>query len=226
MKTKSNGQATDLIKVFTYNQESTSIRVQVVNNEPWFVAKDVCDVLDHSNHKMAIKALDEDEVSSVYLTDALGRKQDTKVVNESGLYSLIFQSRKPEAKSFRKWVTSEVLPAIRKNGYYGLKQTKQDYIDARDGPYSRKKVNGIEVRCVTLNGEDWYSMNDIHRIVGSSTGSSQAAKKLNLKQTLAKKILLGGLTNPAWFVTMLGMNLLLSGSKKYQEQQQLDIKFG
>lgn len=139
MKTKSNGQATDLIKVFTYNQESTSIRVQVVNNEPWFVAKDVCDVLDHSNHKMAIKALDEDEVSSVYLTDALGRKQDTKVVNESGLYSLIFQSRKPEAKSFRKWVTSEVLPAIRKNGYYGLKQTKQDYIDARDVPYSRKK---------------------------------------------------------------------------------------
>ena len=126
MKTKSNGQATDLIKVFTYNQESTSIRVQVVNNEPWFVAKDVCDVLDHSNHKMAIKALDEDEVSSVYLTDALGRKQDTKVVNESGLYSLIFQPRKPEAKSFRKWVTSEVLPAIRKNGYYGLKQTKQD----------------------------------------------------------------------------------------------------
>ena len=93
---------------------------------------------------MAIKALDEDEVSSVYLTDALGRKQDTKVVNESGLYSLIFQSRKPEAKSFRKWVTSEVLPAIRKNGYYGLKQTKQDYIDARDVPYSRKKVKELK----------------------------------------------------------------------------------
>ena len=57
MKTKSNGQATDLIKVFTYNQESTSIRVQVVNNEPWFVAKDVCDVLDHLITKWQLRLL-------------------------------------------------------------------------------------------------------------------------------------------------------------------------
>lgn len=222
-----NERSTDLMKVFTFNQESTSIRVKVIDNEPWFVAKDVCIALGLVNNRDAILRLDEDEqIDGVGITDAIGRNQEVTVVNESGLYHLIFQSRKSEAKSFRKWVTSEVLPAIRKNGYYGVKQTKQDYIDARDVPYSRKKVNGIEVRCVTLNGEDWYSMNDIHRIVGSSTGSSQAAKKLNLKQTLAKKILLGGLTNPAWFVTILGMNLLLSGSKKYQEQQQLDIKFG
>ena len=109
-----NGQ----VEVFNFSQEKTPIRVQLINSEPWFVAKDVCEVLEHSNHKMAVKTLDEDEVSSVYLIDAIGRKQKTKIVSESGLYSLIFQSRKPEAKKFRKWVTEEVLPTIRKTGGY------------------------------------------------------------------------------------------------------------
>lgn len=225
MMTKSNEQTTDLMKIFTFNQESTAIRVQVIDNEPWFVAKDVCDALEISKYRDALSRLDDDEKGCPVIVDTLGGPQEMTGINESGLYNLIFQSNKPKAKSFRKWVTSEVLPAIRKNGYYGVKQTKQDYIDARDIPYSRKKVNGIDVRCVTLNGEDWYSMNDVHRIVGSSTGSSQAAKKLNLRQILAKKILLGGLTHPAWFVTIMGMNLLLSGSKKYQAQQQLGITF-
>lgn len=226
MITKSNEQVTDLMKVFTFNQESTAIRVQVIEKEPWFVAKDVCDALEISKYRDALSRLDDDEKGCPVIVDTLGGPQEMTGINESGLYNLIFQSNKPKAKSFRKWVTSEVLPAIRKNGYYGVKQTKQDYIDARDIPYSRKKVNGIDVRCVTLNGEDWYSINDVHRIVGSSTGSSQAAKKLNLRQILAKKILLGGLTHPAWFVTIMGMNLLLSGSKKYQAQQQLGITFG
>lgn len=106
------------VKVFTFNESNQPIRVKVVNGEPWFVAKDVCRVLEHSNHKMAIKSLDEDEVSSVYLIDIMGRQQETKVVSESGLYSLIFQSRKPEARKFRRWVTSEVLPSIRKTGTY------------------------------------------------------------------------------------------------------------
>lgn len=221
MMTKSNEQATDLMKVFTFNQESTPIRVQVINSEPWFVAKDVCDALEISKYRDALMRLDDDEKGCPVIVDTLGGPQEMTGINESGLYNLIFQSNKPKAKDFRKWVTAEVLPAIRKNGYYGIRQTKQDYIDARDIPYSRKSVNGAEVRCITLDGEDWYSMNDIHRIVGSSTGSSQAAKKMNVRQTLAKKILLCGLTHPAWFVTLLGMNLLLSGSKKHQVLSQM-----
>ena len=90
----------------------------MIDGEPWFVAKDVCNVLGIVNNKDAIKALDEDEVGKIYLTDALGRKQETNIVNESGLYNLIFRSNKPEARAFRKWVTSVLLPVVRKTGKY------------------------------------------------------------------------------------------------------------
>ncbi|MBI9112262.1 Bro-N domain-containing protein [Maridesulfovibrio ferrireducens] len=96
------------------------VRVIMRDTQPWFLAKDVCDVLEHSNHRMAIQGLDEDEkgVSNAY---TLGGEQNITVVSESGLYSLIFRSRKPEAKKFRKWVTSEVLPTLRKTGTYECK---------------------------------------------------------------------------------------------------------
>lgn len=204
----------DEVDVFNFSQEKAPIRVQLINNEPWFVAKDVCEVLDHSNHKMAIKALDEDEVSSVYLMDALGRKQETRIVNESGLYSLIFQSRKPEARKFRKWVTSEVLPSIRRKGYYGIRKNRVDYIDARDIPYDRVNLNGIEVKTVEIDGVRWYSVNDINKSMGSRTESSQSVKNLNARQNLAIKIWLYGVTNPGWFTTELGIRLMRSGSIK------------
>lgn len=95
------------------------IRIEVRNGEPWFVAKDVCDALGIRFHRDAISRLDDDERGSVLL-DTLGGRQQLAVVNESGLYNLIFQSRKLQAKSFKKWVTSEVLPTIRKTGKYEL----------------------------------------------------------------------------------------------------------
>lgn len=98
--------------------EGTPIRVQVINNEAWFVAKDVCQVLGIANHIDAVSRLDEDEKSGVGITDPIGRNQTVNIVNESGLYHLIFQSRKPEARKFRRWVTGEVLPQIRKTGSY------------------------------------------------------------------------------------------------------------
>ena len=116
-----------------------------------------------------LKSLDEDEVNSTYLTDALNRQRITNIVNESGLYTLIFQSRKPEAKAFRKWVTSEVLPSIRKKGYYGMYKPKTDFIDARDIPYETRMFNNSPVRCVTIDNETWYSMNDLHAAMGSRT---------------------------------------------------------
>ncbi|QOJ82440.1 phage antirepressor [Bacillus subtilis] len=106
----------ELQKVFTYQDQQ--VRTVVKNGQPWFVAKDVCNVLNHSNHKVAVSRLDEDEVSKVYLTDSLGRNQKTTVVNEAGLYSLILTSNKPEAKQFKRWITHEVIPAIRKTGGY------------------------------------------------------------------------------------------------------------
>lgn len=87
------------------------------NGEPWFAVKDVCRVLGLSNVTEATRCLEDDERGSVVL-NTLGGDQEMLTVSESGLYALIFRSRKPAAKAFRKWVTSEVLPAIRKTGRY------------------------------------------------------------------------------------------------------------
>lgn len=103
-----------------FNYKSSQVRTVEINNEPWFVLKDVCAVLDlGSTHKVS-ERLDEDERNHIPLTDSLGRKQKTTIINESGLYNVILRSDKPEAKPFRKWVTSEVLPSIRKTGSYAL----------------------------------------------------------------------------------------------------------
>ena len=104
-------------KVFTFNESDQHIRVQIKDGEPWFVAKDVCDALTIGNSRDAVNRLDEDEKAMSVLPTQFGDKE-MNLVNESGLYNLIFQSRKPEAKKFRKWVTSEVLPSIRKTGRY------------------------------------------------------------------------------------------------------------
>src|SRR5271165_2819424 len=113
--------------------EQSPVRVVMKDGEPWFVAKDLCEILDHSNHRMAVSALDDDE-KGVSIADTPGGPQETPTVNESGLYSLIFTSRKPEAKRFRKWVTGTVLPEIRKTGsyqgpggYIGLTGDEVDY---------------------------------------------------------------------------------------------------
>jgi len=105
-----------LQKVFIYS--GSQVRTIIKDDEVWFVAKDVCDILNHSNHKMAVSRLDEDEVNKVYLIDSLGRQQQTTVVNEAGLYSLILTSNKPEARQFKRWITHEVIPTIRKTGGY------------------------------------------------------------------------------------------------------------
>ncbi len=103
--------------ITTFNFVAHSVRVIMIGDAPWFVAVDVCDALTIGNNRMALERLDDDEkgVSSI---DTLGGLQDLSIINESGLYSLILTSRKPEAKKFKKWVTSEVLPAIRKTGRY------------------------------------------------------------------------------------------------------------
>ena len=100
------------------NDQFGQIRTTVKDGEPLFVAADVCRALEIQNHKDAIKRLDDDEKSGVVLTDPHGRPQETNCVTESGLYSLVLGSRKPEAKAFKRWITHDVIPAIRKTGGY------------------------------------------------------------------------------------------------------------
>lgn len=96
------------------SEEFGEIRTVTVNDEVWFVAKDVCEALKHTNTTVAMQMLEEDERTKL----SLGRAGETNCINESGLYTLIIKSNLPKAKKFRKWVTSEVLPSIRKNGGY------------------------------------------------------------------------------------------------------------
>ena len=102
-----------------FNFGEREIRTVLIYEEPWFVAKDVGDVLKLTNIRANIASLDDDEkgVNTIY---APSGEQEMTIINESGLYSLILRSRKPEAKAFKKWVTSEVLPAIRKQGLYSV----------------------------------------------------------------------------------------------------------
>lgn len=102
------------MKIFN-NAEFGQIRTVQLNNEPMFCLKDICDALSISNATMTANRLDEDEVTKF---DLGGRVGETNFVNESGLYAVILRSDKPNAKKFRKWITSEVLPSIRKNGGY------------------------------------------------------------------------------------------------------------
>jgi len=100
------------------NEEFGEIRTVVIENEPWFVGKDIAFVLGYSNSRKAIIDHVDDEDKGVTKCDTLGGSQDLTVINESGLYSLILSSKLPNAKKFKHWVTSEVLPTIRKHGAY------------------------------------------------------------------------------------------------------------
>jgi hypothetical protein len=108
-----------MINLIPFSFENHEIRTTLINNTAWFAAADVCAVLDIKNHRDSVRHLDDDE-KGVVSTDTLGGQQKITVVNESGLYSLVLRSRKPEARKFAKWVTSEVLPSIRKTGRYGI----------------------------------------------------------------------------------------------------------
>jgi len=110
------------IQVFQ-NQEFGELRTIVKEGEPWFAAVDVCKALEIGNSRMATDRLDADEKDDVSLTDAIGRNQDTSIVSESGLYSLVLGSRKPQAHAFKRWVTHDVIPSIRKHGAYMTPET-------------------------------------------------------------------------------------------------------
>jgi prophage antirepressor-like protein len=148
-----------------YNEESNvNIRMEEINNQAWFIAKDICTALELSEVSNTVKRLDDDEklTRTVFVS---GQGREMWFINESGLYNLIFQSRKPEARAFRKWVTNEVLPSIRRTGAYGVEQQERkrlplpkyrpffDEWKQRVRPYiSRDELEGVAVDCgVTLS---------------------------------------------------------------------------
>lgn len=107
-----------------YNFRENNVRVEMVNNEPWFVAKDVCEILDIKNSRDAVSRIEEEDKASVGINDGV-QVRHMSVINESGLYNLIFTSTRPDAKEFKRWVTREVLPSIRKTGSYSQQPMTQ-----------------------------------------------------------------------------------------------------
>lgn len=217
-------EQTELIS-FQFSESKQTIRNILIDSKPWFVAKDICDVLEISNNRDAILKLDDDEkLMSVLPTSGQNRK--AWMISESGLYALVLRSSKPQAKVFRKWITSEVIPALMKKGFYHLNTSKAkgDYIDARDIPFQTQPFNNHTVRVVSLNGMPWIVINDITTAISARTGSYQIAKKLNSNQTLAKKIWLYGNTHPAWCTNELGVKLILAGSRALKNVNQLTLK--
>ena len=137
--------------VASFSFENFPIRAINRNGEIWFVAADVGTVLELTNVRASVALLDDDE-KGVNTIDTPSGKQEMSIINESGLYTLILRSRKSEAKRFRKWVTSEVLPAIRKTGTYSLTITKaqqgelsalvsERFPSGKDRPYAWSRFN-------------------------------------------------------------------------------------
>ena len=104
------------MQIFKYNEQD--VRTVEKDGELWWVLKDVCEVLGISHVKDTVNRLDVDEVGQTEVIDSMGRKQTANVVNEAGLYNVILRSDKPESKNFKRWVTHEVLPTVRKHGAY------------------------------------------------------------------------------------------------------------
>ena len=110
------------LQIFNYGE--IPVRTILQNDEPWWILKDVCQVLGIAKHRDTASRLDDDERGSVKV-DTPGGKQNMTIINESGLYKVILRSDKPEAKKFTRWVTHEVLPAIRKTGTYSVPAVPQ-----------------------------------------------------------------------------------------------------
>lgn len=141
------------IQIFKY--QTNEVRTVEQNGEPWFVLKDVCNILGISKYRDTAARLDADERGSVEV-DTLGGTQQVIAVNESGLYHVILRSDKPEAAPFRKWVTSEVLPSIRKNGGYiaGQEQLTPEELMAKALLVANKTLADREARICELTAQN------------------------------------------------------------------------
>ena len=161
------------ITVFENNQFG-EIRTLNIDGEPWFVATDVCRALEIGDTQSALRRLDDDEKGKDSIR-TLGGNQELLIISESGLYSLVLGSRKPEAKTFKRWITHEVIPAIRKTGVYSVKPLSQaemlleqakllvrqeQRMSAMEIKQSEteKRIDALETKLNPTLGMDWYTI--------------------------------------------------------------------
>jgi prophage antirepressor-like protein len=167
------------------SDDGSTIRVVERDGEVWFVAADVCAALDLGNPSQTSSRLDEDEKDGITTNDTVGRRQNLLCVNESGLYHLIFTSRKPEAEKFRRWVTGEVIPALRNGGMYVAKQLSSlDMADAmlqvmreQEQALSEhaQRLDDLELRQTAIEkGANYFTVVAFARRIGRRIDNTQA----------------------------------------------------
>lgn len=115
-----------------FNYQDTPVRTVVIDDEPWFVLADLCKVLDIANPSDVASRVDDDALGIAEVIDSIGRTQHARTVNEAGMYEVVFLSRRPSAKDFKRWVTREVLPSIRKHGMYATADTVEAMLSDPD----------------------------------------------------------------------------------------------
>jgi prophage antirepressor-like protein len=209
----------ELVNFESFKNESANwnVRVVIVDGEPWFVATDVCKALGIGNASLAVNGrerirgdgstywsggLDDDE-KGIVSVNTLGGEQDLLCVSESGVYSLVFQSRKPEAKAFKRWVTHEILPSIRKTGSYNPPQTQmpthhipQGFIEAMEYALALAKANvGLQEKVdvlepkasqfdLLMSGQNAVTVNEFVKAFGHGWGRNKLFAWLRAKKIL------------------------------------------
>lgn len=223
------------MKTFTFNATDMAIRVKTVEGEPWFVAKDVAKALNISWSSATLAQI-PDEWKGMMKFITPGGEQELTCITEAGMYKLAFRCQSSEvADKFTNWVASEVLPSIRKTGRYELPKRgsltgprQGEYLDLRCEPYDTKWLGTTTVRVIEHEDVEWYSVGDILRSIQTGTDTMQAASRLrDANPTIVRKIFIFGNTHPAWFTTITGLRLLVSGSRKLKTRSNmLQLKEG
>ena len=166
-----------------FNFKNSEVRTVMVNEEPWFLVKDVCDVLEIINRSQAVERLDSDE-KLMYKLYISGQNRDVLLVNESGLYSLVLTSNKLEAKEFKRWVTHEVIPSIRKTGTYSIMlQQKQDsYLIENPAERARRWAEEYEEKQrILLEKQEAERKNNLLMHTSKNYTMTELAKELAFK---------------------------------------------
>ena len=195
------GLAKNQYNVITFNSaDFGNVRTVLINDEPWFVGKDVAKALGYSDtRKSAIMHVDEDDRTRYPIIDTMGRKQDTTVINESGVYALVLGSKLENAKKFKHWITSEVLPSIRRTGGYRVPQTYYEALALAANQAKEIEIQKKEIAVIKPKAEEYdklagrdYCRN--FRDTAETLGIGQAAfiDWLLVSKYIYKKVLKNG----------------------------------
>lgn len=187
----------DQTKVTVFNNEEFGdVRTIMIDNEPWFVGRDVANILGYSNSRQAISTHvdDEDKKDGVTVCDSIGREQKPVLINESGLYSLIFGSKLESAIKFKNWVTKEVLPCIRKNGIYATDNVIDNILNNPDFGIElltklkeerAARIEAEKTNAILMHVNKTYTMTEIAKEIGLKSANELnkilAEKKIQYK---------------------------------------------